>query len=387
MYRIEDSEIHRSRYCNIKTVIFIAISVLFSRVIMYGVYLLWKMHTGSSKSFFSVLSIFDGNWYKSIISGGYAVEPTGHIAHDAANWAFFPLYPMLVKGACAVTSGEAEVVGCVLSTGFFVIALCVGYRYITYTRKNAKQAWLFVVFMAFGFYSFYFSLLYTESLFLLLVISTLYCMRRKRYILMGIFGGLASATRNLGIMLVFAIAVQYTVDYMRVKDKSLKGYFISIFGNPRLVLGMALIPAGMFAYMAYLGKLTGDPMAFMHIQRAWGRTIQNPLLLFGNAFLFRPRRAFYYALWTLATLISMLILVKNKQWSELSVGLILIVIPMSTSMDSLPRYIMGCFIPMLAFSDWLACWPRWLVRLTFMGCFLLEIIMIILWYQERYYMA
>ena len=38
-----------------------------------------------------------------------------------------------------------------------------------------------------------------------------------------------------------------------------------------IVLAVLLVPAGTFAYMAYLQGYMGDALAFSHVQRAWGR--------------------------------------------------------------------------------------------------------------------
>lgn len=96
-------------------------------------------------------------------------------------------------------------------------------------------------------------------------------MKSEKYILMGITGALASATRNIGVMLVFAIAAKYTMDFIGFQGrKTIGGYFGTSFKNYKLVLGTALIPFGLFAYMAFLGYRMGDPLAFVHIQRAWG---------------------------------------------------------------------------------------------------------------------
>ncbi len=77
---------------------------------------------------------------------------------------------------------------------------------------------------------------------------------------MGVVGALASATRNLGVLLVFAVAVQYTSDYLRRgSGKSLWNYWKEAFKNYRLVLGVALIPLGLFGFMVFLWYKMGDP--------------------------------------------------------------------------------------------------------------------------------
>lgn len=66
----------------------------------------------------------------------------------------------------------------------------------------------------FGAYSFYFSILYSESLYLILLLITLFALERREYLLMGLAGAFLSATRNTGIMVVFAVGVKVIMNYI-----------------------------------------------------------------------------------------------------------------------------------------------------------------------------
>ena len=75
----------------------------------------------------------------------------------------------------------------------------------------------------FGAYSFYFSILYSESLYLILLLITLFALERREYLFMGLAGAFLSATRNTGIMVVFAVGVKvimnYIEDQMCIRDR------------------------------------------------------------------------------------------------------------------------------------------------------------------------
>lgn len=95
---------------------------------------------------------------------------------------------------------------------------------------------------------------------------------------MGIFGAISSATRNTGVMLVFAIIPYVIVKYINQKGEnkfSIKDLFFYVIKQPKLVFGTCLVPLGLFVFMLFLYFKTGDGLAFVHIQRAWGITDTN----------------------------------------------------------------------------------------------------------------
>ena len=63
--------------------------------------------------------------------------------------------------------------------------------------------------------SFFFSAVYTESLFLALSAGCFYLARRERWVWAGVLGGLAAATRSIGVLLVVPLAVLYLQELTR----------------------------------------------------------------------------------------------------------------------------------------------------------------------------
>lgn len=99
-------------------------------------------------------------------------------------------------------------------------------------------------------------------------------MKKEKYILMGIIGAISSATRNTGIMLVFAtipyIIVKYIKEQKCESKFSIKDLFFYVIKKPKFIFGICLVPLGLFLFMLFLFFKTGDGLAFVHIQRAWG---------------------------------------------------------------------------------------------------------------------
>ena len=106
--------------------------------------------------------------------------------------------------------------------------------------------------------SFFFSALYTESLFLMLSLAAFLAARRGRWWLAGAAGGLAAATRLPGVALVVPLAFEYMQQhdfrFRRIRPNG---------------LALALVPAGLGAFAWYCASSFGDPLAFLHNQAVW----------------------------------------------------------------------------------------------------------------------
>jgi len=103
---------------------------------------------------------------------------------------------------------------------------------------------------------------YTESLFLALTIASFYYAREDRWLLSGLFGMLASATRITGIFLVPALLIEY-LSQKEFRIKNLKLNF----------LYLGLIPIGFIAYLVINYITFENAFAFLEIQRGhWFKT-------------------------------------------------------------------------------------------------------------------
>ena len=132
---------------------------------------------------------FDGVHYLGIAGEGYKLN----------EQAFFPLYPLLMRYIGAFTGLDYVKIGILISNVSFFLTLVILY-YLLKIDYLQKAIWI-VSFLLFFPFSFFFASVYTESLFLLLVVVSFYAARQKLWWLAGIFGALASATRLAGVFL------------------------------------------------------------------------------------------------------------------------------------------------------------------------------------------
>jgi hypothetical protein len=213
-------------------------------------------HTGDVLA--APLGRWDSVWYLAIAGGGYG---------DGAREAFFPLYPLLVRIAGAPL-GSALVGGALASTALLGAALVLLHRLVAldHDRAVARNAVLVTALFPM---SFFFSAVYSESLFLALSVGAVYAARLDRWAWAGILGALAAATRSAGVVLLVPLALIY-----------LWGA-----GSPRLrpcrplradVLWLALVPLGLAAYCAFLALEGLDAFAPFHAQEIWLRSFAGP---------------------------------------------------------------------------------------------------------------
>ena len=276
----------------------------------------------------------DALWYTDIARLGYEHQPFE--ATRQHSWAFLPLFPLVYRLAANLT-GEYPLTGAILSSIFFLLALIHLHKMIVELKYYPEDANRAVFYLAAFPTSYFFSLPVTESLFLLLSVSSFRSARNDSWWMAGTFGGLAAATRVAGLFLLPVLVIfywqQHRSDFLKVR-----------------LLALLLVPAGILPFMIYLHYITGDALAFLHIQAAWGHSfvfflkpiwsyIANPLdINMGWDF-----RLLNFVCATMMFVCG-LVLLKRRQWALAVYTLLSVVVPLSgTMLQSLTRYTMVTF--------------------------------------------
>ncbi|MCX8515193.1 MAG: hypothetical protein ORN24_06450, partial [Burkholderiales bacterium] len=95
------------RFLKINWVLYCVLIFVVSRIVMlYQFDLANNILAQQHNNFFSAMCKWDCQWYLTIINNGYDLHTRTYprLWHGLANWAFFPLYPYLVK-IISVASG------------------------------------------------------------------------------------------------------------------------------------------------------------------------------------------------------------------------------------------------------------------------------------------
>ncbi len=204
------------------------------------------------------LGRWDSVWFLAIADGGY---------DGGAREAFFPLYPLLVRLA-GVPLGSSLIGGALLSTALLGVALVLLHRLVAldHDRAVARNAVLVTALFPMAFF---FSAVYSESLFLALSVGAVYAARRERWAWAGALGALAAATRSAGVLLLVPLAMIYVWDVARPSRRACRPLRADM-------LWLALVPLGLVAYCAFLALGGHDAFAPFHAQEVWFRSFAGP---------------------------------------------------------------------------------------------------------------
>ena len=209
---------------------------------------------GFTDSLAGLVRVYDASWYATIAEHGYDPGPFDAAAQH--NWAFFPLHPLLWRAAATITH-EFPLTGILLANLYFFLALIVIHRLVLALDFGEGVAGRTVLALALFPVSYFFALPWSESLFLLLGASCFLAAARERWWLAGLLAALAALTRVSGLFLVPALAILL---WQARRRAPLPAW---------LMLALAPLAFGAFAY--HLQAVTGDPLAFVHIQSAFAR--------------------------------------------------------------------------------------------------------------------
>jgi hypothetical protein len=268
---------------------FLIKSILTWRLLLFGIVVvavnnitLQRHHLGGgienylSNPYLWSLANFDGEHFLSIAMSGY----------KPLQYFFFPIYPMLV-GILARFFGGSMIThlisGLVVSNVTFFLGLIGLMRLIRLDYKENITRLIVILLLIFP-ASFYFGAFYSESLFFALSVWSFYLARKGKWVLAGILGAFLTATRIVGLALVPALLVEVWLQKGKpgiwgIRDiGEIRGIW------EKRLLGIAMIPVGIIAYMVYLNKVTGDPLEFFHSVFIYGEQRSSELILLPQVF-------------------------------------------------------------------------------------------------------
>lgn len=297
---------------------------------------------------------FDGEHYLSIAIFGYS----------GLEQAFFPVYPMLISFLARPFWSDlyhsllsSSVVGILISNIAFLGALIILWKLVKLDFDDKTAYWTLIILLLFP-TSFYFGAVYNESLFLLLSVSSFYAARRNNWLLAGVLGAIASATRIFGLFLFPALLIEA---WQRKKF------------TPQ-ILWVLLVPVGFLFYVVYQWLTVGDPLAFYRLQKLVGEQHQSGLTLLPQV---------YYRYLKILLTTNMSNPIYQTVFLELVVGIVFFILPIigyfkkvrpayifyaligfltptiQGSFSSVPRYVIVFFPSFIVMALIINKWPKW----------------------------
>lgn len=221
---------------------------------------------------------FDGVHYLGIAKDGYFAQFTQ---------AFFPLYPILMRYLDILVNN-------LLLSGLIIshVSLIVGLYYLQelikldYSKAVAKKV---VILMLLFPTSFYFGSLYTESLFLMMIVTSFYAIRLKNAKEAIVLAAFSSATRIIGGFMLPALIVE-GINNLKLNLK--KPHKIPPLNWLKLA-PFSLSVSGLVAYMWYLHQNFGDALYFLNAQPAFGAERSSDRIILLYQVIFRYIKMFF----------------------------------------------------------------------------------------------
>jgi len=205
----------------------------------------------------NVLSRWDGAWYVGIAQDGYAYHQG-----EQSNVVFSPLLPALMRLVATpvgINTVSLYVAGVLIANIALLVALglLVAVLREPLGQKTAARMALYILIFP---TTFFLSALYPHSLFIAMVLGSLYLSRNRRWWMAGVLAAAATLTRPYGVVIVVALAYEFLAQVRRGQQR------------PDLTLGsLALAPLALAGWTIYLWTVTGGPAGLAEASFVWNR--------------------------------------------------------------------------------------------------------------------
>ncbi len=232
-----------------------------------------------------MFGLWDGVWYERVAREGYPVElpvdgDTGAVTYSA--WAFYPLYPYLVRGVMA-TGLPFTVAGGVLSTVLGAAAALLIWSVLRSgvhaDRQPQRERLALVAACLWCFYPTTAVMFkpYTEALAAVLVAAALLLLVRRRYLLVAAVAIPLGFTRGVAPALGCAALIHLVVRWREDRSSGIRPLARQ---RASAVVMLGALALSSVAWPLVAGVVTGVPTAFFDVQAAWGqRPDKGPFVL------------------------------------------------------------------------------------------------------------
>jgi hypothetical protein len=206
--------------------------------------------------FWDSFARFDTGYYEGIAWNGYTP-----VAEGRSNIAYFPVYPLLMRAVGSLFGRHHAIyyiAGIGISWVCFVLAMVALY-YLARLDLPPRRAERAVLLTAIFPFAFFYGVAYSESTFLLFAVLAFFFFRTQRWLLGGLCGAIATATRVPGILIVPALA---WIAWRNLEPGR--------HGRVSAAAGLLLSASGFTAYCFYVYWLTGHPFEWAATLERWG---------------------------------------------------------------------------------------------------------------------
>ena len=291
----------------------------------------------------SAMCQYDCGWYVRLATAGYGSDSRFADYLAAPNWAFFPLFPMILRAALWLLPMGPTFVGLLVANALFLGFILLAAYYLRQTRAQS-DALLWVVFAMLFPFGYIFSAIYSEGLFAILSVAAVLLLRQRRSLAAAGVTALLCATRPTGILMLPLIVIDRA---RHLHAGRFRPDRVALLGET--LLPIAVAPLGLSLYMLVQYLEVGDALAFNHVQLLWDRvwigpwaTIRDGLALWDWRLVLAPKDLPSHS-YAVAWGVLGLAVAGYTAWRGRGVEAYLMaasfLLPMATAYHSIPRFV------------------------------------------------
>ncbi len=305
-------------------------------------------------------------WGHANYDGDHYIEIARH-GYGPFEYFYFPLFPILLRVSHILFQDVFQfyvLVGITISVVSLYCGIRLLWKLMALDKIKVKREVILLLLLFPT--SFYFQMVYTESIFFALTVAAFYFARKDKYGYASMFAAFAAATKVIGLAVCLAIFIEWICSSR--KKLSLLPILVS--------------PIGVLMYMRYLFIETGDPLVFVHRVGIFGdqrsaHLILLPQVLYRYIVKILPSLTSYWPTtytivleFSLSVLFLLLLIFSFRKirFSYWVYSVVSYIIPtLSGSFSSMPRYMLMLFPMVIFFAQIfgkLATWQRNFIVIT-----------------------
>ena len=231
-----------------------------SRLVLLTVVTMANAIVASGRDLVETMRLWDGNWYIEAANGYDVDRVVPGIATGQVDIAFFPAFPLTLRGFAAITGMPVDAGGVVLNLLIGAVTVVLIWLVVEHTA-DAEAADRAALLFSFFPGSILLSFVYSEPLMLAFVAGCMLALLRRSWVLAGVLGALATFTRPNALAICVACAWAAGVAIAQRREW-------------RALWAPLLSPVGFVGYLTWLYTATGQPDAWFRVQReGWGERV------------------------------------------------------------------------------------------------------------------
>ena len=300
----------------------------------------------------------DSGWYRIISTNWYpaitAKEDLGYSQgadYKQSEWAFFPFYPAINRIFIQWLGLDFDLTGLLYSLLFSSLAFLSFYWFYKHLTGDPDKSFFYSLLLIFFPFHYYFSMMYTEAVYLTFLILSFISIYRRKYLYLPFLIIPLTLVRPNGIIALIPLYI-YFLERNNIVSKN--SFQVRNLFNRKIILQSCLFLTGPLAFVLYgiyQTHMTGYFFAFSIAQAGWYREFMLPFMSFFRRGDFTTQ---FNSVYTIA-----FILLGVVAWKKFPLSLNLLIwtgllLPLfSGSVASMPRFISVIFPFTILFGDWL----------------------------------